>query len=216
MEDIKVHRKILQAVLPSAAANETEPIIEQPPSVQNSNDMGIDGGLLSRVLKRKFTELEEISQRLRSRLLDVNDLPIELDDEFDEFENDLNTVPYDDSNLYEENEENWLEFCQFESENQSKEDTVSMPGPSTQNTRKTIDTDLFRLNIQEIESDYTKERISELLYSAVSRISTDDQSMQDKTSEHEQVTGISKALTKTTISDKPTDDDPMTTDREIN
>lgn len=54
----------------------------------------VDNIMLSRTLKRKFTELEEISQRLKSRLLDVT-----ADDTFDideEFENDLNTCPNED------------------------------------------------------------------------------------------------------------------------
>lgn len=54
----------------------------------------VDNIMLSRTLKRKFTELEEISQRLKSRLLDVT-----ADDNFDvdeEFENDLNTCPNED------------------------------------------------------------------------------------------------------------------------
>jgi len=63
--------------------------------------------LLSRAFKRKFTELEEITQRLRVRLNNVTSSIIidhEEDDEFDyyedkidnDFENDLNTVCYDD------------------------------------------------------------------------------------------------------------------------
>lgn len=56
---------------------------------------GENGGtVLSRTLKRKFTELEEISQRLRARLFDVTgDVNIDPDDEF---ENDLNTHPDED------------------------------------------------------------------------------------------------------------------------
>lgn len=54
----------------------------------------VDNIILSRTLKRKFTELEEISQRLKSRLLDVTaDDNFEIDDEF---ENDLNTCPEED------------------------------------------------------------------------------------------------------------------------
>ncbi|XP_055536076.1 uncharacterized protein LOC129724860 [Wyeomyia smithii] len=53
--------------------------------------VGIDAGntSLSRALKRKFTELEEITQRLRARLFDVTgDENVDPDDEF---ERDLNT-----------------------------------------------------------------------------------------------------------------------------
>lgn len=51
----------------------------------------IDDSALSRALKRKFTELEEITQRLRARLFDVTgNMTIDPDDQF---ENDLNTIP---------------------------------------------------------------------------------------------------------------------------
>lgn len=210
----------MQAIPPSTGTAETEPATVQPSLELNFNDIAMDGGLLSRALKRKFTELEEISQRLRSRLLDVNDLPIELDDEFDEFENDLNTVPCDDDNLLTPDSENWLEFCQSVT-NEGQCDTdheskISEPGPSTQCNRKIIDTDLFKLNIQEIENDYTKEKISELLYSAVSKISSEADSMIDKqdirATDQEQMMGISKALTKAKLSDNHADDDSMTMD----
>lgn len=64
---------------------------------------GIEGGntSLSRALKRKFTELEEITQRLRARLFDVTgDENIDPDDEF---ERDLNTE------ADEEGEEEWID-----------------------------------------------------------------------------------------------------------
>lgn len=55
---------------------------------------GENGGtVLSRTLKRKFTELEEISQRLRARLFEVTGDVVDPDDEF---ENDLNTHPDED------------------------------------------------------------------------------------------------------------------------
>lgn len=58
---------------------------------QLSIDCNSDDGstVLSRTLKRKFTELEEITQRLKARLFDVTgDENVDPDDEF---ENDLNT-----------------------------------------------------------------------------------------------------------------------------
>lgn len=69
---------------------------EQPNNLKDLEDdpYSVDNIILSRTLKRKFTELEEISQRLKSRLLDVT-----ADDNFDideEFENDLNTCPVED------------------------------------------------------------------------------------------------------------------------
>lgn len=58
---------------------------------------------MSGALKRKFTELEEITQRLKSRLQDVTDEEtIDLDDEF---ENDLNTVVDED-----DDSSNWPKF----------------------------------------------------------------------------------------------------------
>ncbi|XP_023304147.2 uncharacterized protein LOC111686079 [Lucilia cuprina] len=74
---------------------------------------------LGQAIKRKFTELEGISQRLRARLGDVtgaelnknfdlqslNDWqPMENDanDEFDEFEHDLNTTPLDEEDTIQE------------------------------------------------------------------------------------------------------------------
>lgn len=63
------------------------PPIMRPLSIDCSSDEG--STVLSRTLKRKFTELEEITQRLKARLFDVTG-----DDHFDpdeEFENDLNT-----------------------------------------------------------------------------------------------------------------------------
>lgn len=53
-------------------------------------DLSVDSDLsLSRALKRKFTELDEITQRLRARLHDVTSSDLISSD--DEFENDLNT-----------------------------------------------------------------------------------------------------------------------------
>jgi C2 domain-containing protein 3 len=55
----------------------------------NGNDSDSPSSLLSRALKRKFTELDEITQRLKARLFDVTG-----DENFDpdeEFERDLNT-----------------------------------------------------------------------------------------------------------------------------
>lgn len=69
-------------------------------------DIYSDNTVLSRTLKRKFTELEEITQRLRARLFDVTgDLTIDPDEEF---ENDLNTNPDEEDNEYGENMVSWL------------------------------------------------------------------------------------------------------------
>lgn len=60
-----------------------------------NGSFNVDNIILSRTLKRKFNELEEISQRLKSRLLDVTDAAGNFDVD-DEFENDLNTCPNED------------------------------------------------------------------------------------------------------------------------
>lgn len=80
----------------------------------NENRTVVDDTALSRALKRKFTELEEITQRLRARLFDVTgNMSIDPDDEF---ENDLNTIPDEDDDFEESNiassmSLDWLEHC---------------------------------------------------------------------------------------------------------
>lgn len=65
--------------------------IPPPPPPLDDETEGDGGTVFSRTLKRKFTELEEISQRLRARLFDIaGDANVDPDDEF---ENDLNTKP---------------------------------------------------------------------------------------------------------------------------
>lgn len=55
------------------------------------------GELLNRALKRKFTELDEITQRLRLRLSKVTDESDTSNDETaDEFERDINTLCVED------------------------------------------------------------------------------------------------------------------------
>lgn len=60
---------------------------------------------LGRAIKRKFTELDEISERLRIRMLavtggsDMNPISPEISDEqLEEFEHDLNTSVFEDEN----------------------------------------------------------------------------------------------------------------------
>lgn len=78
-------------------ANDLAPYIgehnaSQMDQIQGNSPMNMflkdfDDSALSRALKRKFTELEEITQRLRARLFDVTG------DSDDQFESDLNTIP---------------------------------------------------------------------------------------------------------------------------
>lgn len=90
----------------------TVPVSEPAPAVDRPT---IDDSALSRALKRKFTELEEITQRLRARLFDVTgNMTIDPDDQF---ENDLNTIPdegddnFEESNMASEMSLDWLEHC---------------------------------------------------------------------------------------------------------
>lgn len=65
-----------------------------PLTIDVNNIDSNSGTVLSRTLKRKFTELEEITQRLKARLFDVTgDANFDPDEEF---ENDLNTNPEED------------------------------------------------------------------------------------------------------------------------
>lgn len=61
--------------------------------------------VLNQTIKRKFTELEDITKRLKARLGDVTD-DAHFEDILDEFENDLNTMP--DETEAESDEFDWL------------------------------------------------------------------------------------------------------------
>lgn len=82
-----------------------------------SGDIAADHTVLSRTLKRKFTELEEITQRLRARLFDVTgDMHTDPDDQF---ESDLNTLPDEDDDEFklanengvDANDVHWSNMC---------------------------------------------------------------------------------------------------------
>lgn len=102
MEDLSPYRPTTSAAVQLQAPASVPTYAQQMASAQNamlplSIDTTFDANrdtVLSRTLKRKFTELEEITQRLRARLFDVTgDDNIDPDDEF---ENDLNTNPEED------------------------------------------------------------------------------------------------------------------------
>ncbi len=103
----------------------------------------VDNVILSRTLKRKFTELEEISQRLKSRLLDVT---ADDDDNFDmddEFENDLNTCPNEDD-MDINNDFDWNRFSTLEidcgtSESSAEIKTVDYLTNTFNHTVSTVD-----------------------------------------------------------------------------
>ncbi|XP_055320202.1 C2 domain-containing protein 3 isoform X2 [Sitodiplosis mosellana] len=125
-DDITVHQKrqpqpemnILSAVnQPSCEPlkrEHSEKMDEAPLEVTSKESRAVDDSALSRALKRKFTELEEITQRLRARLFDVTgNMSIDPDDEF---ENDLNTIPdeeddFEESNIASSMSLDWLEHC---------------------------------------------------------------------------------------------------------
>lgn len=60
--------------------------------------------VLNQTIKRKFTELEDITKRLKARLGDVTD-DAHFENILDEFENDLNTMP---DEMAETDEFDWL------------------------------------------------------------------------------------------------------------
>lgn len=108
-----VNVRIVNEPLSKPQKQKDEPSLEvasNPIDVQT-----VDDSALSRALKRKFTELEEISKRLRARLFDVTG-NMSIDPE-DQFENDLNTIPDEDddfekSNIANEMSLDWLKHCQ--------------------------------------------------------------------------------------------------------
>lgn len=79
----------------------------------------VDDSALSRALKRKFTELEEITQRLRARLFDVTgNMIIDPDDQFEnDFNLAINTIPdegddnFEETNMASKMSLDWLEHC---------------------------------------------------------------------------------------------------------
>lgn len=99
----------------STSAVETTTAVAVSPVAVATAKTAVDDSALSRALKRKFTELEEITQRLRARLFDVTgNMTIDPDDQF---ENDLNTIPdegdddFEESNMASEMSLDWLEHC---------------------------------------------------------------------------------------------------------
>lgn len=81
--------------------NVNQPVLPVPVPIPDPVEETIPADLLSRALKRKFTELDEITQRLRQRLSAVtnDDSDISNDDFIDEFERDLNTECADTEGL---------------------------------------------------------------------------------------------------------------------
>lgn len=85
-----------------------------------------DHSVLSRTLKRKFMELEDITQRLRARLFDVTgDADTDPDDQF---ESDLNTVPTEDDEFEDLQQRglisdnfDWIQMCRNQQPNLAAE-----------------------------------------------------------------------------------------------
>lgn len=95
---------------PLQPPHENKTLMATATPMANPNQF-IESGDLSTALKKKFEQLEVISERLRSRLFDVTGA---LDDDF---ENDLNTIPSEDDDFEQSNKDNalglnWLEYCQ--------------------------------------------------------------------------------------------------------
>lgn len=86
---IKPNASDLAPYISEHNASQMDQIQENTPMNMFLKDF--DDSALSRALKRKFTELEEITQRLRARLFDVTGGGT--GDSDDQFESDLNTIP---------------------------------------------------------------------------------------------------------------------------
>lgn len=106
----------------------------------------MDGGnaSLSRALKRKFTELEEITQRLKARLFDVTgDENVDPDDEF---ERDLNTEADE-----EEEEEEWVDPLE---DNSGKKRNSQFPnGAGTGQQTRTTNTCSYTMSSEHRAAD---------------------------------------------------------------
>lgn len=117
-DDLVNYQKLIQPEMTmlnaSEAPSQSQNLDQLPSSPTPNESRSVDDSALSRALKRKFTELEEITQRLRARLFDVTgNMTIDPDDEF---ENDLNTIPdedddFEESNIASEMSLDWLEHC---------------------------------------------------------------------------------------------------------
>lgn len=103
----RCHGQIKLSFKPAENLTEFQDSSASLPTVTFLNPLNIEvddgANLLSRTLKRKFTELDEITQRLKARLFDVTG-----DENFDpdeEFEKDLNTAVDD---MDEDQDFDWL------------------------------------------------------------------------------------------------------------
>lgn len=144
-DDITVHQKQPKRemnILSAIDQTEREPLKQdhsekmeeaQLEKTPNESQPNVDDSALSRALKRKFTELEEITQRLRARLFDVTgNMSMDPDDEF---ENDLNTIPdeeddFEESNIASSMSLDWLEHCHNQS---SSNDSISFQQSMSEN-----------------------------------------------------------------------------------
>lgn len=87
---IKLSLKPMENLMQYLDSSTSLPVVSSlinPLNIDVGNAEDGSSNLLSRTLKRKFTELDEITQRLKARLFDVTG-----DDPDDEFERDLNTA----------------------------------------------------------------------------------------------------------------------------
>lgn len=178
-----------QIPVPLSAQNSSK----SPLSVDVNDD---ESSLLSRTLKRKFDELDEITQRLRARLYDVTN-----DDPDEEFEKDLNTE-VDESEESFSNDElgdfGWLK---------NNQQTVSAPSSflPVNEILKNFDLDTLinpniLLNILDpkiAESDSTPSHESNLQRSGADDEDTTSASIMSQ--QFDNVQSIQQALKKTSI-----------------
>ncbi|CAH0561232.1 unnamed protein product [Brassicogethes aeneus] len=120
-----------------------------------TNDNNTQGDTLSRAVKRKFTELEEITRRLRSRLSTVtnDESDTSNDDVADEFENDINTLCVEDDFDLINFEEEATKFSLNRNSKDSKEESTLSFASSNAENPSSLDRDL----------DQGKQKIDNLL-----------------------------------------------------
>lgn len=129
------------------------PPIMNPLSIDCNSDDG--STVLSRTLKRKFTELEEITQRLKARLFDVTgDENIDPDDEF---ENDLNTVV--DENDVEMPREDFAWLNDNPQPSTSKESQQNCPSTPRQVTGRSSEVEPVNFGIDDLLKKYDLDTI---------------------------------------------------------
>lgn len=158
MENLSKFNKLRGYYTPEKLPTTIEPKLPEPDESPPE--------LFSRALKRKFTELEEITQRLKQRLSTVTNDDSDISDDFaDEFERDLNTECVETEKVNFEGILNTLELPHVSKSDDSR--TITPPGKSPDFERNLkegklrIDSLLEKLSL--ITDDKSDNRIDNLL-----------------------------------------------------